>query len=695
MRFTEAVNSTQYPQGFLSIPDPEFTAMIETWCKKMGKKTGYRRETRMEHWQEAIDTVYTALEADLQSGSTSRIMEHPKWIIMMLAAKQYFPEHIDLYHPSLVEEQRIGRLIHLSKTRRLIADKIELMRILKNDNVLSVTTLNDIILSRLQCEVLAASAQILAAKARAHSFWEYTTDIGKSSTRERDASAKIVGNGVKASAKAGGTKKAEASFDSGMTKTKLGFKHQVKAAVTAQATGEAHASAEASADRLIASANAGLSYDTSVGANIDYTITRTCKVKTEYLKRIMSDDFKVVEGHAEGSAKAGSWGSAEGKISSSFSHKSHNLAAQEGNFFSTTTDTDANKERFSVIDLNGTAEVELGISLSGRAGVKFLQSAEIELSGDLIAGARAIGELKFMINGRGVGWDFNSAVFAGMEVGTEQKFTLTHPSRKVTIFSISMREAVSLGIGAQARFKGKATYEQIVFDPYAGATVGIGVNAGFDTMVSPLGAFLVAYDLMIVPSILALGRAMVRNDPQRQRVHTQRMETLCKFLNNRASKAEINTVYMECHNRMSTLVSALDSEADQLLSTNRKLRASGYDGYQSATIHDAVRLESSYFKPVNDTRKTPLEIVFGSQADDGDAGITLLGVGAGQRGKTVTQTALQTGAKAEHTGNVKPAKGDLYRLVSEYEKVKNNGSNSRVAFDVLRADLVKSTVPTL
>ena len=59
--------------------------MIYDWAHAMGKRCGYRKQTRMEHWQEAIDSVYSALEAKLQDIDTSRIMSEKKWEIMMLA----------------------------------------------------------------------------------------------------------------------------------------------------------------------------------------------------------------------------------------------------------------------------------------------------------------------------------------------------------------------------------------------------------------------------------------------------------------------------------------------------------------------------------------------------------------------------------------------------------------------------------
>ncbi len=165
----------------MSIPDTEFEAIISKWAHEMGKRCGYKKQTRMEHWQEAIDAVYTALEHKLQTVDTQTIQSHKKWEIMMLAAKTHFPEHIGLYHPTLVEQQRTRQLVENSKVTRHLQNKAELLKFLKEDKELGVKTITDLAVSRLQCEVLATSAEILTNR--------YKSGLAKKPTRFADAEA--------------------------------------------------------------------------------------------------------------------------------------------------------------------------------------------------------------------------------------------------------------------------------------------------------------------------------------------------------------------------------------------------------------------------------------------------------------------------------------------------------------------------
>ena len=70
-----------------------------------GKKLfGYQKATRVEHFQEAVDTVYTTLEGELQTTDPRKILAHPKWKILVGCASRNFPEHLAAYQPSPVEQ---------------------------------------------------------------------------------------------------------------------------------------------------------------------------------------------------------------------------------------------------------------------------------------------------------------------------------------------------------------------------------------------------------------------------------------------------------------------------------------------------------------------------------------------------------------------------------------------------------------
>ena len=92
MRFAELLKLGP-DRKLVNINDSEYEALVEDWTKKMGvrKLFGYRRETRIEHFQEAVDMVYTALEGELQTANPGKIMSHPKWVTLIRCGNKNFP----------------------------------------------------------------------------------------------------------------------------------------------------------------------------------------------------------------------------------------------------------------------------------------------------------------------------------------------------------------------------------------------------------------------------------------------------------------------------------------------------------------------------------------------------------------------------------------------------------------------------
>ena len=686
MHFSELIAEKSTANGgVLKIPHAEFVSLADGWTKRMAGYR-YRRETRVEHWQEAIDTVYTAIEKELKTTDPNTIMAHRHWDAMMLAAQTNFPEHIRIYHPTLVEQQRVGKLVKASKLKRTLKDKLELMSILKKDKDLGVKTITDLTVSRLQCEVLAASSQIIFSNYQGSPTKNYTTNVTAETDLSNTTSASHTKSSAEASASYSGSASAGASYDSGTRRLKGGLEHRIKTAVNANAEFKAAASAEAKAKSLMASANAGLSVGTQVSADFDYEISKSCKVKTEYLRRIMGDKFKLIQGHAQGSASAAAHASVAASAQASLPQLSSSHSAD---------DPSANTGKLTsgdFVNASLAGEVEIAVKMSGNAGVTLMQTADIQVSGDLMAGAKANAELKFFINGRGVGMDIGGAALAGFSVGSDQKLTLTHPSRKISIFSLSVREAFNAGAGVEAKVKGRLTTDEICFNTSAGATVGVGASIGFSTVISPRGALLVGYDLIAAPAILGLGELMKRHDPTQSSIHTQRMNTFCDFLNKQASKGEINQVYLDCTTRITSLMASLDNEMDALYDKDREMRTPGFAGYTQTSLTDIQPITSAYFEAGVTKRKQPLQVVFGSEADIGDPTYKLTGVGKGDKGKTIVQENLQTDQENVRTKAVDPAKQNLHTLVAAYEQAKIQGSGERLAFDVIRTDLLNKTI---
>ena len=168
------------------------------------------------------------------------------------------------------------------------------------------------------------------------------------------------------------------------------------------------------------------------------------------------------------------------------------------------------------------------------------QTLDVEVTGDLYGGASAGGQVEFLVNGQEVGMSIGGKAMAGFEVGSSQKFTLKHPSRNVSIFSVKFRESFSAGAGISGSIDAKASLDQCSFDTSAGATLGVGSSIGATSVLSPRGALLLGYDLIAVPSVLKIGEVMARHHSG---PHTQRMTKLCDYLNKQASKGEDKTKF--------------------------------------------------------------------------------------------------------------------------------------------------------
>ncbi|MCL6271452.1 hypothetical protein M3P05_16140 [Sansalvadorimonas sp. 2012CJ34-2] len=709
MRFSEAINPKKYPKGVMSIPDTEFEIIISNWAHEMGRRIGgYRKQTRMEHWQEGIDSIYTALEEELQTVDTKTIQSHRKWEIMMLAAKTYFPEHIGLYHPTLVEQQRTRQLVANSQITRHLRNKAELLKFLKEDKDLGVKTISDLAVSRLQCEVLATSAEILVNqyKGGINNVPGLTSGSSVSAGTKTDADGGK--NGGSASAKASASATVGAGYNSGMVDLGHGWKNRLSASVTASASADAYANASAKLDDLSHSASAGLGADTKVSANIDYVAEHSCKVSVGYLRRLLGPQFKTIEARLGGSAAASVGGSAKASAKAfsggSFGHFSDKPMSQNKTTYNQSglSDSDAalqkakNTNVFSIADAGAGAEVEIAVRLQGNIGCTVAQSLDIDVSGDIFAGAGASGNCKFLINEQEVGMDIGARAMAGFEVGTSQTFSLKHPSRNVSIFSVKFRESLTAGAGVEGKVSARASLDQCYFDTTAGATVGVGSSIGCSSVISPRGVLLVGYDLLAVPTVLAIGSYMAKHNSG---PHTQRMTRLCEFLNKQASKGEINQVYLDNMSRINASLSAMNADAERIYKTD--CRTAGFQGFSEMSKADMASgvegtSQSKYHSYTTDTLKTkPLVRVFGSEAGGGDAGISgPLNVGSGMRGESVSGEFIISQAQvqgAKVAGAISADKQELNRVVRAYEQAKTGGTGECVAYKVLRQDMLEGS----
>nr|MDT0253694.1 hypothetical protein [Endozoicomonas sp.] len=231
----------------VNINDSVYEQMVDRWTREMGvnRLFGYRKETRIKHFQEAVDTVYTALEGELQTADPRKIMSHPKWTILVGCAKRNFPDHLSVYQPSPLEQTRMKRMVRNTLTTRIIANKIDLLDIIKLDNTDSPGNIGEVAVSRLRYELLAASA------ARVHD--RYMTELDSdwrtwyewqqktagmyntsTSTTTVDSNVTGFGSGIRglskgsAEASAGFTSNVSAGLSRGTEWQKGGFDHRLK-----------------------------------------------------------------------------------------------------------------------------------------------------------------------------------------------------------------------------------------------------------------------------------------------------------------------------------------------------------------------------------------------------------------------------------------------------------------------------------
>ena len=591
MRFAELLELGP-TKTLVSINDSEYETRVDQWTKTMGARNlfGYRRETRAEHFQEAVDTVYTALEGELQTADPKKIMSHSKWKILIACAARNFPDNVSVYQPSPLEQTRVKRMIRNTLTTRVITNKIDLLDIIKKDKDDSVWTIGELAISRLRYELLAASServhdQYMKELDSDWSTW-YQWQQKKaqwyqgSAEFERNAERATTGfsKGItKAKANASASFAGSASGNLSLDKEwqKGGLKQTLKGNLQAKAAVSGEAGAEARMADLMASAEMGLEAEANLRADIDYELTYSCKVKGEYLRRLLGPEVDAVKVKAGGFAEV--QGSASGAGSASASLLRLQNSAETSKDLTGKKETETDPDYAGVRGFKGSleGEVSLAVVMKGNASVAVGQAAEIELTGDLFAGAKASGELECFINGEGVGLDMGGKLFAGFELGTDQKINLRHPRRGVNIFTLKAKESLTFGVGFAGKLSAQATVDEVAFDTEAGATLGLGSSLKASGLVSPRGIMLVGYDAVAMPAIQQLALSMQNYYPGS--VHTSRLVSFSQYLTRKASATELTQVYLDCRGRMVALVDNLDREADSV--QKRAARTSGFDGY--------------------------------------------------------------------------------------------------------------------
>ncbi|WP_281649080.1 hypothetical protein [Parendozoicomonas sp. Alg238-R29] len=722
MRFSEVFDNKDTDK-ILEMGETEFAVKINEWAKAMGKRVGYKKQTRLEHWQEAINKVYTALEKKLGDDEDA-IFKTDKWKIMVTAAANHFPEHISVYHPTVTERQRIHRLIKNTRITRQLKDKSALMKILKTDKDLTVTTLEELAVSRLQCELLASSAERLVAEYHLGSAVKNsaqaskTTDVSGSREGSVGLKAPHATGAVHGAAQVGG----KASYSSGSVPLGHGFSHSVETAIQASAGVEGYAEGKARVSDLASSASAGLEGAAQISADVDYHLEHTCRVTVGALRRKLGPEFKafafeagaVATGRVGGSLNA----SAQAFQGAGFEHIQDRSSWDRDTtkVYDATERTDEQKEKefdrnqakFNLLNASADAELELAVRLTGKAGITVGQTFGAEVTGDIFAGGQAAGNVSFAINDKGVGLNMGAKLFAGFEVGSQQKLKLKHPTRPIEIFTVHFGESFSTGIGIEAAAKARAGVGGCYFDTRAGATLGVGTSISIGSVVSTRGVLLLGYDMLAGPAVKALGSTAGRISPGCS--VEKMMGSAYVALNEQASKAEVNQVYETCQGKISACLGAMAAEGTKL-SSMTKFRTPGYattamtkeerlESLQSALSLIGSEEGSKYYetKYVNQSSR---QAKFGENPSAGldnySGPMTSLDktsaapIGNGKRGSLVDVNDF--GPETTRKDSVvNDAKANLHSTVTAYRTAKHLTAGNYVAYRVLREDLLKGNV---
>ncbi len=690
MRFAELLELGP-GRKLITINDSVYEQLIDRWTRELGAKKlfGYQKATRIEHFQEAVDTVYTTLESELQTTDPRKILSHTKWAILVGCASRNFPEHLSAYQPSPVEQTRVKRMIRNTLATRIISNKIDLLDIIKQDKtdtswiVDGLGAPGELAVSRLRYELLAASA----ARVHDHSMKEVDTDwstwyewqantVGlyqssASAERQAGSSSTRFGKGITGLAEGGAQSGASAAAagSAGLSVNREwqqgGLKQTLKGNLQGSGSASGAASGTASMAELRASAAAGLEGEANLRADIDYELTYSCRVKGEYLRRLLGGEFDVVKVHTGASAEIRSKAGGSGGATASLLHSHQESAVESGLTDGKTTGTRA----LHGLKANLEGEVSLAVVMKGQGSVTVGQLAEVELGGDLFAGGIATGNLQCFVNGQGVGMDIGGKLFAGFELGSDQKIALKHPRRGISIFALKARESVSFGVGMAGKLAAKASIDEVSFDTTAGATIGVGSSISASGIISPRGLMLVGYDAIAMPAIIKLARTMKQSHPGS--VHTERLITFARFLNTRASEVELSQVYMDCRGRMVSLVSNLDLEADVV--QKRAARVPGFNGYGDVMGIDEINAvdgfvgnsQSKYFQYATDEIKR----------DDG----------------TVLQSQTIRGERKKQV--VEEDKTALLKAAQDYAGLKKiQRSGECIAFEVIKKDIQSGIV---
>ena len=428
----------QFQNEWLTLPLPAYRAKLNEWVRALAS-WHYRKETRIQHFQQALDMVYTFCEKKYNSTNPSLLLGTPEYAAIAAIGSRHFRENMAIYQPTDVLPQRIERLLMNGRTEAALRNKLDLLKYWKHSGNEKFDLYSPLVRARMT--LLQASAQQVANdyfNRVTRPVWYHTVKLDTNFSRTAPTRDEQ-------------TASFSAGLEAHIQKT-VEYEYQIN--LKGVLTGEAKA-------RLQALAGVKLGAKGSTG-NTGFNPMELTK-KEFYTDKAKEAAKSIVKGEGVGESIKSAIGKAE------------DYKPAPG------------------AELSAEAEVKVGLMVSGSVALAYKDIVESNLEFEGLAGAVASGSGKLTANLDGVNVDLNASAFVGLKGSFTQEVKIKH--KGVSVASCSFTGEGRLGVGASANVcVAFSRYEGFKFQSAASATVAVGGGVDFSMGLNPVGLHLVCYD---------------------------------------------------------------------------------------------------------------------------------------------------------------------------------------------------------
>ncbi|WP_281647498.1 hypothetical protein [Parendozoicomonas sp. Alg238-R29] len=567
MRFSELINN----ENPASMSLGKLIGLVDNWLARMASWR-YTRDTRTEHVQQALDQVYTSLERKLKITSSQQIMTDPLWKIMVKLIAKHFPNEVEIYYPTPVEQQRKLMLIRNSIATGIIKDKQRLLHEFMTHHEYKVKTLSELAHSRIKLQILAASSRAVLGRYQGSIYdgwetwyrWANRRDRGRETDTQMEVEESTLAVGkavVRGEAKAMIGRNFE--YDSRDTHGGSPWRHQVKAGGALYVEGGGEAVATYNREQLNTAAAAGIEAEAGMRGDVEVETEYAFAVTNDEFRRMFGNKFKMFHAKAEAHSKLGAGGSAGVSARAGLGGQAGAGHTYEPMDTENPSGTWAESGNIGVC-AGGEANIWIGFTVTGNAELTVAQALELGISGEMFAGAKAGAEGGFFVESGGVRCGASAEVFAGFEAAVEERVAIKHPKRALTIFSVKGRQAFTAGVGAGASAEFAAGIDRFSLKAESQTTLGIGGKITTDFGISPLALGLAAYDMAIVPSLWMIKKKLNSSVHTKNSSFAKHMNRVVEAVDSIADVSEVRALSRECNVIIASCIAALDQGADHL-----------------------------------------------------------------------------------------------------------------------------------